>query len=475
MCRSSQRAPRGSWECLCYGESVELTFMFASSANPVKYFYLPCSSIAGSCVTSSLQICELVFFPFVFFLFSFDDFSWHLFTFTCCFRGSLPRTDFVFANAYVHDLARSFVMTSQTALGNNVTRNLECTLVCQLKLESLEWTGIGGDCAHMWSRRCRCCRRQGGGGARSNINYLYIACPCVFYVSDWGVAFNCIVCFIWSVVVPKAIISLKRRIISSWIDFLHAPESRTTCYVGLLLPGACFLIWMFGLFTFWPLLLKSSTHHHPSPISPFLTSSSPRRPEFEGVQGRSELGPEAFLRRSDGPRLPLLPSPQLDRGENGAEPARRSVPLLSVWFFCPDNKSWSVVGNINSATFIAFHCTLVWESQIWTCTPSHCRLGFVTCMLWHNRNCRKKVLSHFIICLTMSTWYIWSNFPCFYWCYVIHNVMQTATYVIMSFNHSVPVGDSLLMQKNILYWVHYCIVSVFISKFRQSWGYCTRP
>lgn len=55
----------------------------------------------------------------------------------------------MFANAYVLDLAGSFVMTSQTALGNNVTRNLECTLVCQLKLESLEWTGIGGDCAHM--------------------------------------------------------------------------------------------------------------------------------------------------------------------------------------------------------------------------------------------------------------------------------------------------------------------------------------
>lgn len=49
-------------------------------------------------------------------------------------------------------------------------------------------------------------------------------------------------CFIWSVVVPKAIISLRRRIISSWIDFLHAPESRITCYVGLLLPDACFLI-----------------------------------------------------------------------------------------------------------------------------------------------------------------------------------------------------------------------------------------
>lgn len=75
--------------------------------------------------------------------------------------------------------------------------------------------------------------------------------------------------------------------------------------------------------------------------------------------------------------------------------------------------SWSVVGNINSATFIAFHCTLVWESRIWTCTPSHCRLGFVTCMLRHNRNCRKKVLPHFIICLTMSTWYIWSNSPAF--------------------------------------------------------------
>lgn len=55
----------------------------------------------------------------------------------------------MFANAYVHNLAGSFVMTSQVALGNNVTRNLECTLVCQLKLESLEWTGIGDDCAHM--------------------------------------------------------------------------------------------------------------------------------------------------------------------------------------------------------------------------------------------------------------------------------------------------------------------------------------